>query len=126
MANGHSVYFGNVRLQQNGISLSGDRLTLIRQDNRQLSASMEGQPAKLLHTPEGEDQAVTATAARLTYDTSNGLLKLEGAARIQRGEDQLSADSIEYNLTDQRMRAMGGETERVRITIPAPDLPDAP
>ena len=62
----------------------------------------------------------------MTYDTGSRQLTLEGGARIERGADTLSAGKIEYNLADQRMRAAGGDSERVRITIPAPDVSNAP
>lgn len=123
---GFSVYSGNVQLSQQNIELAGDRLTVSRPNPSTLNATMIGEPARLTHTPENADQPVVATAQSMTYDTRSRVLTLEGSARIERGADTLSADKIEYNLTDQRMRAAGGETERVRITIPAPDLPDTP
>ncbi|MEC9407176.1 MAG: lipopolysaccharide transport periplasmic protein LptA [Pseudomonadota bacterium] len=123
---GFSVYSGNVQLRQQNIALSGDRLTVRRPDPRTLTATMVGEPARLTHQPDASDAAVVATADSMTYDTRSRVLTLEGSARIERGADTLSADKIEYNLTDQRMRAAGGESERVRITIPAPELPDSP
>ena len=124
--NGYSVYSGNVHLQQQDIDLTGDRLTIERPNNGELSATMEGQPAKLTHTPPDADSPIVATARSMTYNATSRQLTLEGGARIERGEDTLSADKIEYNLADRRMRAAGGESERVRITIPAPDVPDTP
>ena len=123
---GYSVYSGNVQLQQQGIDLTGDRLTIRRPSNGQLRATMEGQPARLTHTPDNADGPITATATSMTYDTGSRQLTLEGRARIERGADTLSAGKIEYNLADQRMRAAGGDSERVRITIPAPDVSNAP
>ncbi|MBV61061.1 lipopolysaccharide transport periplasmic protein LptA [Abyssibacter profundi] len=123
---GFSVYSGNVQLRQQNIALTGDRLTVSRPDAQTLTATMVGEPARLTHQPQGSDAPVIATAGTMTYDTRSRVLTLEGSARIERGADTLSADRIEYNLTDQRMRAAGGESERVRITIPAPELPDSP
>ncbi len=60
---GYSVYSGNVQLQQQGIDLTGDRLTIRRPSNGQLRATMEGQPARLTHTPDNADGPITATAS---------------------------------------------------------------
>lgn len=122
-AAGSSVYLGNVNLTQDGIALSGNRLTITRTENRDLRATMIGNPARLQHTPPGSDRTVVATAGRLVYDTTSRLLVLEESARIARGADRLSAERIEYDLANQRVKASGGDSGRVRITIPAPGLP---
>lgn len=120
---GTSVYSGNVALTQDGIALTGARLTITRTAERDLRATMTGSPARLEHTPPGADGTVVATAGRLVYDTTSRKLILEESARIERGADRLTAERIEYDLANQRVKASGNGSERVRITIPAPDVP---
>lgn len=123
---GLMVYTGNVKLESDTLKLDGDRLELEQLGSGDFRAKVSGTPANLRHdaapTADGrQDPPVTARAKTLFYDSQSGIVDVVGEARVTRGEDEITGESIHYNVQERRIQAVGGGSGgQVRIVIQPP------
>jgi len=121
--NGMMIYTGDVKLASDTLNLDGDRLELEQLGDGEYRARIIGKPAHLLHsgTPaSGEtpaDPPVTARGRTLVFDSKNGIADISGDARVTRGEDEITGETIHYNVNERRIQAAGGSGGQVRIVI---------
>lgn len=126
--NGLMVYTGDVKLESDTLKLDGDRLELEQLANGNYRARVTGVPASLRHDPapvaagtgEAADPPVTARAKTLYYDSQSGVVDVTGNARVTRGEDEVTGETIHYNVNERRIQAAGGSGGQVRIVIQPP------
>jgi lipopolysaccharide export system protein LptA len=138
--NGLGVCTGNVKLTSDTLNMDGDRLELEQLDNGQYKAKVTGAPAHLLHQggePDAQgqpDPPVTARGKTLIYDSKDGIADVIGDARVTRDEDEITGETIHYNVNERRIQAAGGSGGQVKIVIqpnnknagPAAPTPAAP
>ena len=63
------------------------------------------------------DPPVTARGRTLVFDSKNGIADISGDARVTRGEDEITGETIHYNVNERRIQAAGGSGGQVRIVI---------
>lgn len=121
---GDMRYSGNVVFTSATLEARGDQLRLSRDAKGNISVRITGDPADLEHRPEAEDlQPVDASARRIDFDRATGVIRLSGAAEVQRAGDRISGEELRYEIAEQRITASGGNAGgRVRITIDAETL----
>lgn len=131
--NGLMVYTGNVKLSSDTLNMDGDRLELEQLGDGQYRAKITGAPAHLLHTgvPAADnggqsDPPVTARGKQLNFDSQSGLADVIGDAKVTRGEDEITGETIHYNVNERRIQAAGGTGGQVRIVIQPPNKSGAP
>jgi len=119
-----AVYIGNVQLESNTLKMDGDRLELKQHPNGHYEAHITGNPGHLAHSGTGvDDPSVSAHAKTLNYDSRSGVVDLLGDALFKRGEDQITGDTIHYDLIERRIQADGGNDSPVHIILQAPPPP---
>ncbi len=126
--NSVSIYRGHVKLERGPLVMSGSELRVERFANdERIKATLSGTPAKAVYSdPNNPDIPVIATAKSIIYTTGVEVLELQGDAKISRGTDELSGESVRYEIPLARIQASGDESERVRITIMPPEKPKTP
>lgn len=104
----------SVVLEQGRTEVTGTRFFLDRQTD---VARMEG-PIELARAPEGEVEALEATAAALAYDLTTKLSTLTGGVQITAGDRVSEAEKLELDeeaglatLTGSPARSRQGEDE---------------
>lgn len=120
--NGLMVYSGDVKLVSDTLKLDGDKLELEQLGDGQYRAKVFGNPANLRHdaapgSTEKPEPPVTARGKTLFYDTKAGQIDVTGNARVTRGEDELTSETIHYNVNQRRIQADGGSGGPVKIII---------
>jgi len=126
-----AVYTGNVVLTSNTLKLDGDRVEIKQYPGGQYEAKVTGGPAHMNHSGTGVDNpTVVARANTLNYDSRTGQLDLVGDAYVMRGEDELTGETILYDVNEHRVKAAGGGNNgQVTVIIqqadPAPETPTA-
>lgn len=120
--NNVSIYRGNVRLERGPLTMRGDELRIRRDpDSDRITAELSGEPADAEYRdPANPQLPVTAAARRIVYTTISEILELRGGARITRGDDSLTGESVRYDIPLARIRADGEDGDRVRIVINPP------
>lgn len=123
-----AVYTGNVVLSSDTLKLEGDRVELKQYAGGQYEAKITGGPAKMNHAGNGADNPpVSARAKTLNYDSRSGVLDLITDAYVMRGNDEITGDTIKYDVNQRRIQASGGTGGQVKIILqPSSSEPAAP
>jgi len=118
------VYRGSVRVDQGTLRVDADQLTVEYEDERVVRIVAEGSPAsyrQALDNPPGE---VVAQATTIIYFTRDEQLELNGNAFLTQQGNEISGDSIRYDMVAGRVEALSGEGGAVRMVLqPAPREP---
>lgn len=123
-----AVYTGNVVLSSDTLKLEGDRVELKQYAGGQYEAKITGGPAKMNHAGNGaENPPVSARAKTLNYDSRSGVLDLISDAYVMRGNDEITGDTIKYDVNQRRIQASGGTGGQVKIILqPSSSEPATP
>lgn len=113
-----AIYTGNVVLSSDTLKLEGDRVELKQYGGGQYEAKITGGPAKMNHAGNGTDNPpVSAHAKTLNYDSRSGVLDLISDAYVMRGSDEITGDTIKYDVNQRRIQASGGTGGQVKIIL---------
>lgn len=123
---GSSHYQGNVVLQQGGLQIKADSITLHTVNKKLQRAVAKGQPATLLQQGDTPESAMRAEAQLMEYHPQGERVELQGEARLWRNGNEFSGEQISYDLKQQLVKASGsGQGDgRVRVLLqPQGDIP---
>lgn len=123
-----AIYVGNVEVRSNTVNMNGSRMEWRQQKGGQFIAHLTGHPANLDHASTGpEDPSISARANTLIYDSSAQTLTLNGNARLTRGENIVTGNTIRYDIAEKRVQATGSQNSQVKMIIePPPKTPSVP
>jgi len=119
------VFTGDVRIESAGAKIGAQRATLNFASHRVRRAVLEGAPVAFEQARPGAPAPTQGHATRVEYDFDKQVLRLSGDAWLSEGQNEITGDSITYEIGAQRVIAGADEHgERVRITIvPPPETP---
>ena len=119
------VFSGGVRIESAGTKLDATEATLNFLNYRVRRATLEGTPVAFEQSRPKAPEPTRGHAGRIEYDFDKQVLRLSGNAWLSEGQNEITGDSITYEIGNQRVIAGADEHgERVRITIvPPPDTP---
>ena len=114
---GISTYTGNVRVTQNAIELTGDKVIAIHKDNVLKKITVTGSPAVYRQLSE-EGNYINAQSMQMEYQAENNRLILSDKARLEQAGSVMESDQIIYD-TIQEVVIAGDDkaNKRVNITI---------
>lgn len=122
---GVMIYSGNVLLTSDTLQLKGDRLELRQYPGDQYEAKLKGSLAHMEQSGEVDDKGqpappMLADGADMLYDTRTGILDIVGQAKAVRGKNEVSGNTIRYNVNERRVQATGGQGGQVKIIFQSP------
>lgn len=126
---GISVYKGNVIITRGPTELKGDEVTIIHPENQFKQATVVGKLATFKHFSEVEQSWVNGQAEVIVYDALNRTLLLTGQAYInQKGQNDIAAPKIFYNLNTESLVASSTpkEKHRIKMTFTPDTAPEQP
>ncbi len=114
---GRSEYHGNVRVTQNNIELTGDRVFAYQENNDLKNIKVEGSPAIYRQLSE-DGKYINAQSMRMEYFADTNRLVLTEKARLEQAGHIVESEKIVYDTVREIIIA-GNDTqsERVNITI---------
>lgn len=121
-------FSGNVVFDVNEGHITCEAADLRFSDFQLLEARIVGSPATFRFKRAGNEESTYAEAGTLDYNVSNGIIRFSGGATITEGGNQISSDSLVYNIREQRINAAstGSGDDRVTVTYtPPPSGKDA-
>ena len=122
-----TVYKGAVVIVQGSLRINGDTVTLYYDENHKLiKAEIKGRPAQFRQRPDGQEKEQRAKANKMEYFADRDLIILLGNAHSWQGGQQVSADRIEFDTKNSRVKARStsagkpksSKKSRVRIVLP--------
>ena len=111
------VYRGAVRVDQGTLRVDADQIIVQYEDQKVVRIVAEGNPASYrqqLANPEGE---VVAQAATIVYLTRDERLELQGTASLSQQGNQISGETILYDMVAGKVEAVSGEGGSVRMVL---------
>jgi lipopolysaccharide export system protein LptA len=114
---GMSQYKGNVRVTQNDIELTGDKVVAIQKDNLLKNITVTGSPATYRQLSE-EGKYINAQSMKMEYRADENKLILTDRARLEQAGSVMESDQIIYDTI--REVVIAGDdnaNKRVNITI---------
>ncbi|MGB5279135.1 MAG: lipopolysaccharide transport periplasmic protein LptA [Gammaproteobacteria bacterium] len=114
---GISTYTGNVRVTQNAIELTGDKVIAIHKDNILKKITVTGSPAVYRQLSEG-GKYINAQSMQMEYQAEKNMLVLTKQARLEQAGSVMKSERIIYDTIQQVVIAGDDKADkRVNITI---------
>lgn len=115
-------FSGNVLFDVEEGRVTCDTADLRFTDFKLLNAKISGSPATFEFLRPGSEESTYAEAAELIYDVERGVIEFSGGATITEGGNQISSESLIYNIQEQRINAVssGNGDDRVTVTYTPP------
>lgn len=114
---GISEYKGNVRVTQNTIELTGDKVTAVQKDKVLKNIKVTGSPAVYRQLSE-DGSYINAQSMKMEYQADNNRLILSDKARLEQAGSVVESEQIIYD-TIREVVIAGDDSanKRVNITI---------
>ena len=117
---GVTIYEGRVVVTQGSIKITGDRVVLHYDDQRDISrAEAVGKPATYQQLSDGESEPLKARALRMDYQVKDGVIDLYDDASVVQTGNSLFGSRITYDTVNERVKASrsGSGEDRVRVIL---------
>lgn len=117
---GVTTYEGRVVVTQGTIKITGDRVVLHYDKNREVErAEAFGKPATYEQRPDGEKEPVRAKALRMDYQVKEGVIDLYDDASVLQSGNSLFGSRVTYDTVNERVKASrsGSGEDRVRVIL---------
>ena len=117
---GVTIYEGRVVVTQGSIKITGDRVVLHYDDQRDISrAEAVGKPATYQQLSDGETEPLKARALRMDYQVKDGVIDLYDDASVVQTGNSLFGNRITYDTVNERVKASrsGSGEDRVRVIL---------
>ena len=128
---GRTIYVGNVIVTQGSIKMTGDKLKVLFDENRDLEhVHMEGRPAYFKQTPDGGKEDVEGEGLIIEYYAKKSMLHLIQKAKLTQGNRLFTGDRINYDSAKSVITGRGSpktqpktddtppKRKRVKVIIP--------
>ncbi len=124
---GFTRYKGNVKMDQGSLHIEAEQITIyhVGEDADRILAT--GKPAHLQQQPDPAKGFIKARAETIEYMKNEQRIELRKSAHIEQDGSIVTGESIDYLIDQQLVKAgsaLGDETSRVQVVIPAQALDD--
>lgn len=104
---GVSTYRGNVQFKQGANQLWAEKVVIHSRERSELDKIVAtGKPARFRQAPApGKDQETNGEANQIEYHALQGVVVLDGAARLSQGDNVFTGNRIEYETEKRLVRA---------------------
>lgn len=122
---GRNLYEGNVSIVQGSIELTGDKVTILRSNNKVSDIKVTGNPARYLQD-ENTENIVRAMSQQIHYSAQSNRLILTDEASLEQLDHTVKSQRIIYDTAKKIIIAgkTGSEKnaskQRVNITLTPP------
>jgi len=119
---GFNEFSGNAEVKQGSLLLFAELIQVQTNSDGVETMIAKGtleKPAKYIQSQENQARFIEATATLITYNVNEGMIFLVGNAHLVQGFDSFSGDSLNYDISNDKVVVKGSEdgTERVKFKI---------
>lgn len=119
---GSSTYKGDVKINQGGIELSGEKIVIHRENDEIQKINVDGRPARYIQD-EDTDNKISATSQHMEYLATQNRLIMTVDARLEQPDHTIESQRIVYDTKNKVVIAGDDQDEqsqqggRVNITL---------
>jgi lipopolysaccharide transport protein LptA len=111
------TFRGNVRIVLPNGHLESDSALVVFKNNQIASAHIVGTPATFETRRAQPEQIVRGKAGTIDYDITSGTVKLSDQASITDGQNEITGQTLVYDIAQQRVVANPGEQSDHGVSI---------
>ena len=104
-----TVFSGNVVAKQGTIDIRAAKVEVSRTSDSNQVITATGSPVTFKQQLDGGKGWVNGQANNVTYQSASGLITLNGQAKVKRGGDEVTGNSITYNTKTEIYTAAGNK-----------------
>jgi len=119
---GTVYYTGHILIQQGTLKITADELVVTTDATKGtvISAVAKGNPASFEQQPRPDHGPAIAEAAQVTYQAVDGIITLDGNARLRQEGASFQGARISYSMERGEIEAKGDKQNRVQLVFPPP------
>lgn len=118
---GTAIYSGEVEIRQGNLRLTGDRVTILRNDAGEVTRLTATGERAYLEQRHADGEQIQGWGRTAIYHTAERRVELIDRAELQRGGDTFNGAYVEYRIdhrqVEARASAEGTDRQRVRMTL---------
>jgi len=111
------VYRGAVRVDQGTLRVDADEITVQYENQKVVRIVAQGGPASYRQQLENPSGEVMAQATTIVYMTRDERLELQGSASLSQQGNEISGETILYDMVAGKVEAVSGEGGSVRMVL---------
>jgi lipopolysaccharide transport protein LptA len=111
-----SNYYGNAFLSQNSMHLRADSIKITKDTGASYQVLAVGAPESVA-TFVKEDTGIVSSANTILYFTKEGIIKLEGNAKLSQNDNNFTGNVISYDIVSDKVLMSGSGDSRVKLKI---------
>ena len=111
------TFTDNVTIQGSNTEVAANQAVVEIANNRLRNVKVVGEPATFEQILRDDDDAALGRALTITYDLVLDQVVLSQNAFLSQGEDQITGDTITYDVKQERVIADAGENQDGRVRI---------
>ncbi len=111
------TFTDNVTIQGSNTEVAANQAVVEIANNRLRNVKVVGEPATFEQILKDDDEAALGRALTITYDLVLDQVVLSQNAFLSQGDDQITGDTITYDVQQERVIADAGQDQNGRVRI---------
>ncbi len=114
-------FSGAVSIENTGTTAHCDYADILFREHKIRNAVMQGQPATFAQLQSNQERKTEGHANLLEYDVDGGIIRMSDNAWLSDGANEVSGNSISYDLVREYIIANADDNGQVRMKIIPPE-----
>lgn len=112
-----AIYHGSVKMEQGTMTVTGDTMTVVLQDQLVVKIIAEGDRAHYQQQVKPDESMVFADAKKIVYFTQEERVELTGNAYLTQDKNEFTGELIKYDVNEGKVDASANGQGKVQMVL---------
>ena len=112
-----AIYHGSVKMEQGTMTVTGDTMTVVLQDQLVVRIIAEGDRAHYQQQIKPDESMVLADAKKIVYFTQEERVELTGNAYLTQDKHEVTGELIKYDVNEGKVDASANGQGKVQMVL---------
>ena len=112
-----AIYHGSVKMEQGTMTVTGDTMTVVLQDQLVVRIIAEGDRAHYQQQVKPDESMVLADAKKIVYFTQEERVELTGNAYLTQDKNEFTGELIKYDVNEGKVDASANGQGKVQMVL---------
>lgn len=112
-----AIYHGSVKMEQGTMTVTGDTMTVVLQDQLVVRIIAEGNRAHYQQQVKPDESMVFADAKKIVYFTQEERVELTGNAYLTQDKNEFTGELIKYDVNEGKVDASANGQGKVQMVL---------
>jgi lipopolysaccharide export system protein LptA len=112
-----AIYHGSVKMEQGTMTVTGDTMTVVLQDQLVVRIIAEGDRAHYQQQVKPDESMVFADAKKIVYFTQEERVELTGNAYLTQDKNEFTGELIKYDVNEGKVDASANGQGKVQMVL---------